>query len=195
MRSEYFLILNVNYLLACALTINNQCGDSSAGRLHQTVMSVVASAPDTCPVQVKSLTDLLVRDLPGYANRVIQQRRSRKDRTYSSIVTASVPELKPIDTISREYPPRFPQSAPTQVFISTLERQYTGLQSAQLQQFHWLFLAKTSLGWRLVNIYARTGGSPGANTPVTPPTESSRTVVGEAIRIWLNDCHLGKIRA
>lgn len=194
MRSEYFLILNVNYLLGCALTIGNRCGDGSAQRLHQSVIPVVASAPNTCPVKVESLTNLLVRDLPGYANRVIQQRRNRSDRTYSSIVTASVPELQPIDTISREYPPRFPQSAPTQVFISTLERQYTGFQSAQLQQFHWLFLAKTSLGWRLVNIYARTGGSPGANTPVTPPTESSKTVVGEAIRIWLNDCHLGKIR-
>ncbi len=188
------MILNVNYLLACALTINHHCADSSAERTHQSVIPVVASAPNMCPAKVESLTDLLVRDLPGYANRLIQQRRSRTDRTYSSVVTASVPELQPIDTVSREYPLRFPQSAPTQVFISTLERQYTGLQSAQLQQFHWLFLAKTSLGWRLVNIYVRTGGSPGAGTAVTPPTESSRTVVGEAIRIWLNDCHLGKVR-
>lgn len=185
----------MNDLIACALTINNQCNAGAAAWLHQSVIPVVAAAPRTCPAKLDNLADLLVRDLPGYTNRLIQQRRSRKDRTYSSIVTASVPELQPIDTISREYSPRFPQSAPTQVFISTLERQYTGLQSAQLQQFHWLFLAKTSLGWRLVNIYARTGGSPGANTPVTPPTESSKTVVGEAIRIWLNDCHLGKVRA
>ena len=82
----------------------------------------------------------------------------------------------------------------TQIFISTLERQYTGLQSSQLQQFHWLFLAQTRQGWRLVNIYSRTSGFPTANTAISPPIESSKTVVGEAIRIWLNDCYLGKVR-
>ena len=194
MRSEYFLILNVNYLLVCALAIDRHCHPGFAERLHQSVIPVLVATPNTCPVKVEYLTDLLVRDLPSYTNRLIQQRRRRTDRTYSSVVTTSLPELQPIGTISREYPPQFPQFPPTQVFISTLERQYTGLQSAQLQQFHWLFLAQTSLGWRLVNIYTRTGGSPGANTPVTPPTESSKTVIGEAIGIWLNDCHLGRIR-
>jgi hypothetical protein len=105
-----------------------------------------------------------------------------------------MPELKPIETISREYPVVFPQSAPAQVFVGTLERQYTGLQYTQLQQFHWLFLAQTRLGWRLVNIYSRTSSFPTANTAISPPTESSKTVVGEAIRIWLNDCYLGKVR-
>jgi hypothetical protein len=157
-------------------------------------MPVLASAPQTCPVKVDSLTNLLVRDLPGYTNRLIQQRRNRTDQLYSSIVTASMPELKPIETSSREYPVVFPQSAPTQVFISTLERQYTGLQSTQLQQFHWLFLAQTRLGWRLVNIYSRTSSFPTANTAISPPIESSKTVVGEAIRIWLNDCYVGKVR-
>ena len=163
-------------------------------RLDQKSLPAIASTPQTCPVKLDSLTNLLVRDLPGYTNRIIQQRRNRTDKLYSSIVTASMPELKPIETISHEYPARFPQSAPTQVFISTLERQYTGIQSSQLQQFHWLFLAQTRQGWRLVNIYSRTSGFPTANTTISPPTESSRTVVGEAIRIWLNDCYLGKIR-
>jgi hypothetical protein len=154
----------------------------------------VASTPHTCPVKLDGLTNLLVRDLPGYTNRLIQQRRSRTDKIYSSIVTASVPDLQPIETISREYPPQFPQAAPTQVFIGTLERQYTGLQSSQLQQFHWLFLAQTRMGWRLANIYTRTSSFPSANTSISPPIESSKTVVGEAIRIWLNDCYLGKVR-
>jgi hypothetical protein len=105
-----------------------------------------------------------------------------------------MPDLKPIETISREYPPQFPQAAPNQVFIGTLERQYTGLQSAQLQQFHWLFLAQTRMGWRLANIYTRTSSFPSANTSISPPIESSKTVVGEAVRIWLNDCYLGKVR-
>jgi hypothetical protein len=105
-----------------------------------------------------------------------------------------MPELKPIEITSREYPAQFPQSPPAQVFVGTLERQYTGLQSTQLQQFHWLFLAQTRMGWRLVNIYSRTSGFPIANTAISPPIESSKTVVGEAIRIWLNDCYLGKVR-
>jgi hypothetical protein len=163
-------------------------------RLHQKSLPFVASTPQTCPVKLDSLTNLLVRDLPGYTNRLIQQRRNRTDKLYSSIVTASMPELKPIETISREYPVVFPQSASTQVFIGTLERQYTGLQFAQVQQFHWLFLAQTRLGWRLVNIYSRTSSFPTANTAISPPIESSKTVVGEAIRIWLNDCYLGKVR-
>ena len=157
-------------------------------------MPIVASAPNTCPVKLDSLTNLLARDLPSYANRIVQQRRTRTEKMYSSIVTASIPELKPIEIVSHEYPSRFPQAAPTQVFISTLENQYTGIQSAQLQQFHWLFLTKTRLGWRLVNIYSRTSGSPTASMPITPPIESSKTIVGEAIRIWLNDCHVGKVR-
>ena len=173
--------------------IENWC-DLPIVRLHQKSLLIFASTPQTCPVKLDSLSNLLVRDLPGYTNRLIQQRRNRTDKLYSSIVTASMPELKPIETISHEYPARFPQSAPTQIFISTLERQYTGLQSSQLQQFHWLFLAQTRQGWRLVNIYSRTSSFPTANTTISPPTESSKTVVGEAIRIWLNDCYLGKVR-
>jgi hypothetical protein len=175
----------VNYLPACSPNIGNWC---------DRVVPIVASVPSTCPVKLDSLTNILVRDLPSYANRLIQQRRKRTDTLYSSIVTASMPDLKPIEIVSREYPPRFPQAAPTQVFISTLERQYTGIKSAQLQQFHWLFIAQTKLGWRLVNIYSRTSGSPSANVLITPPIESSNTIVGEAIRVWLNDCHLGKVR-
>jgi hypothetical protein len=192
----------VNYLPACVPGVSSGC-DRSIVQVHQTIsldipaqMSkvFVASTPHTCPVKLDGLTNLLVRDLPGYTNRLIQQRRSRTDKIYSSIVTASVPDLQPIETISREYPPQFPQAAPTQVFIGTLERQYTGLQSSQLQQFHWLFLAQTRMGWRLANIYTRTSSFPSANTSISPPIESSKTVVGEAIRIWLNDCYLGKVR-
>jgi hypothetical protein len=179
----------LNYLPVCSQNIENWCG------LRQRAVPIVAVATNTCPEKLDRLTNLLVRDLPSYANRIIQQRRNRTDQMYSSIVTASIPDLQPIEIVSREYQPRFPQAAPTQVFISTLENQYTGIRSAQLQQFHWLFIAKTRMGWRLVNIYSRTSGSPSTNTPITPPIESSKTIVGEAMRIWLNDCYLGKIKS
>jgi hypothetical protein len=179
----------VNYLPTCILNSSIGCDAP-----HHRIVPIVAATPNTCPAQLADLANTLVRDLPSYTNRLIQQRRSRKDPVYSSIVTASLPDLQPIDTLSREYPPRFPQSAPRQIFLSTLERQYTGIQSTQLQQFHWLFIAQTRIGWRLVNIYSRTSTLPRTNVPITPPTESSNTVVGEAVRIWLNDCYVGKIR-
>jgi hypothetical protein len=180
----------VNYLPVCTQSIGDLCA-----ALPAKAAPIVAWAPNTCPPKLDTLTNLLVRDLPSYANRLVQQRRKLADPLYSSIVTASTPDLKSIEISSREYPPRFPQAVPTQVFISTLERQYTGLKSAQLQQFHWLFIANTKFGWRLVNIYSRTSGSPGTSDPITPPIESSNTIVGEAIRVWLNDCHLGKVRS
>lgn len=175
----------MHYLPSCALNIEYRCNRHS--------VPILASLPNTCPAKLDALTNLLVRDLPGYTNRLIQRRRKRTDPVYSSIVTVSAPEFKPLEIASREYPLQFPQAAPQQVFITTLERQYTGIRSAELQQFHWLFMAQTRLGWRLVSIYASTGGLPRGNTPVSPPLESSKTVVAEAIRLWLNDCHLGKV--
>jgi hypothetical protein len=176
----------VNYLPICVQSIEYQCNQ---------VVPILASAPNTCPAKLDDLTTVLVRDLPSYANRLIQRRRKRTDEVYSSIVTVSAPEFKPIEIASREYPQQFPQAAPTQIFITTLERQYTGMRSSDLQQFHWLFMAQTRMGWRLVNIYSRTSAARGTNAPITPPIESSKTVVGEAIRLWLNDCQLGKVRA
>ncbi len=175
----------MNYLPACD-RIDHYCPSS---------IPLVSLAANTCPANLDSLTSLLIRDLPSYANRIVQRRRKRIDPIYSSLLAAGRPEFTPIETTSREYPPLFPQAAPTQVFLTTLERQYTGTRSAEIQQFHWLFMTKTRLGWRLGNIYSRTSVSPlTQDTPIAPPTESSRTIVGEAIRIWLNDCYLGKVK-
>ena len=158
------------------------------------VVPIVSLSTNTCPKTLESLTSLLIRDLPSYTNRLIQRRRKRTDEIYSSVITAGNLEFKPIAITSREYPPLFPQANARQVFLTTLEQQYTGIRSAEIQQFHWLFLVETRLGWRLVNMYSRTGISPLVkDAPIAPPTESSRSIVGEAIRIWLNDCHFGKV--
>jgi hypothetical protein len=189
----------LNYLAICNPNLESWCAARRESLYAPQITEVrysappIASSPSICPVKLDSLANSLVRDLPSYANRLIQQRRRRTDKLYSNLITASVPELQPISIVSREYPPQFPQAAPSQVFITTLENQYTGNRSAQIQQFHWLFLSQTRQGWRLANIYTRTGGFPLANNLITPPIESSRTIVGEAIAIWLNDCYLGKI--
>ncbi len=188
-----------NYVASCPV-IEYPCDFSSAQAealpTHQLGFDLraISLAAQTCPANVETLTSLLLRDLPSYANRIIQRRRKRTDLVYSSVILAGRPEFTPIDNTSREYPPLFPQAGPTQVFITTLEVQYTGTKSAKIQQFHWLFLVNTRLGWRLSNIYSRTSTSPRTeDTVIAPPTESSRTIVGEAIRTWLNDCHVGKV--
>jgi hypothetical protein len=175
----------VNYLPVCIQSIEYQCNK---------VVPILASVPNTCPAKLDRLTALLARDLPSYANRLIQRRRKLTARVYSSIVAAGASDFKPIEISSREYQPQFPQTPPIQIFITTLERQYTGIQASELQQFHWLFMAQTQMGWRLVSIYSRTSTARTTNAPMTPPIESSKTVVGEAIRLWLNDCYIGKVR-
>ena len=155
----------------------------------------IVAKTDRCPADLNNLVELLRRDLPSYANRLLQRRRKLKDPFYSSVVMVGKPEFEPLPISHREYTPIEPQAAPKQVFISTLERQYTGVKSTELQQFYWLFLTPTPhKGWRLAAIYSRISPRPKSqDSPISPPIESSSTPVGEAIRIWLNDCYLGRI--
>ncbi len=179
----------MNYLPPCIPNIEFQCASAIVA-----IESPKIALAQTCPTNIDSLGKLLVRDLPSYTNRVIQRRRKLADKLYSSILAVGKPDFTPITIISREYPPQFPQAAPAQIFISSLERQYTGIKSTDLQQFHWLLLAKTNLGWRLVNIYSRISTDTRTNdSPITPAIESSKSTIGEAIRLWLNDCYFGKI--
>ncbi len=179
----------VNYLPPCIPSVEVQCV-----RNISKLETPIPAKPRICPTNLTSLANLLARDLPSYTNRVMARRRKISDKLYSSILAVGKPDVTPIAIVSREYPPQFPQAAPSQLFISSLERQYTGIKSTELQEFHWLFLAKTSLGWRLVNIYTRTStGTRTADSPLTPPIESSKSSIGEAVRLWLNDCYFGKI--
>jgi hypothetical protein len=182
----------MNYLPPCIPSLEFQCGSNVLAIENPTI----SLTPRSCPANVSSLAELLVRDLPSYTNRVIQRRRKISDKLYSSILAVGKPDLTPIAIVSREYPSQFPQAAPAQLFISSLERQYTGIKSTDLQQFHWLFLAKTNLGWRLVNIYTRTSTGTRTNESlITPPIESSKSSIAEAVRLWLNDCYFGNILA
>jgi hypothetical protein len=137
---------------------------------------------------------LLLRDLPAYANRVAQRRRSIKDPNYSSYLAAGQSESTPIAIDNPEYTPSLPQSAPYQLFISTLERQYQNHQATNYQRFHWLFLTYSPRGsWHLALIYSRVGKN--AQDPtLLPPTSSSNTPVGEAVQTWLRDCRVGNIK-
>jgi hypothetical protein len=153
----------------------------------------------SCPTDLETLTALLLRDLPSYANRVIQQSR-RLNRTATSstyVLLAGRPEFEPLTLGPGEY--TSPNAGadpepPQQMFFTTLERQYLSGKASEIQLYHWLFLTRTSDGWRLAIMFSQIGSS-APNRPPTPPRESSKGIVGQAVSRWLRDCRAGAIRA
>lgn len=139
----------------------------------------------------------MLKDLPSYANRVMQRSRrlSRTTGSMSYVLVAGQPEFEPLTLGPGEYTP--PTTAtdlepPKQVFFTTLERQYRDRKASYLQLYHWLFLTQTTEGWRVAMMFSRIGSS--SERPPTPPLESSKGVVGQAVKVWLRDCRAGAIR-
>ncbi|WP_293095392.1 hypothetical protein [Moorena sp. SIO3I6] len=157
-------------------------------------------SPDqTCSVEVETLTSLLLKDLPSYANRVIQRAR-RSDSTldnFSYVIVAGKPEFEPLPLKSFQsttVPNPTDTEALEQIFLTTLERKYFKDKAVELQNYHWLFLTKSSDGWRLVMIFSRIGSVSEGKLP-TPPRESTNGVIGQAVKTWLRDCRAGTIRS
>ena len=170
----------------------------SVSSAHKLV-SATEAIPDStlsCPADVRTLTDLLLQDLPDYANRVIQRAAILPEAAEIDVyvLTAGRPEFEPLslgpgvyeDTLTDPKPP-------LQVFFTTLERQYLDEGVVTVQNYHWLFLTETSSGWRMALLYTRLG-SPSATSPPRPPLETSEGIIGQAVSLWLRDCRAGKIR-
>jgi hypothetical protein len=139
------------------------------------------------------LTAALLRDLPGYINRSNFRLASRQTTNPTYAIVASQPDFLPLPTDSNEY------QSPTdtslhQVFFTVLERQYSGRQVVEFQQFHWLFLAQTTDGWQLALLFSRIGAYQNDRQPVTPPRDSSQSATAEAIRAWLRSCEAGSVK-
>lgn len=147
---------------------------------------------------IETLTTQLLKDLPSYTNRVTQRSRrlQRAVDIYSYVLLAGKPEFAPLSLGPGVYAPTEPNSSQElqQVFITTLERQYTAGKLVQLQQYHWLFFTRTNSGWRLAFSFSRTGNYPNTQPP-TPPRESSNGAIAQAVRIWLRDCQAGTLRS
>ncbi|BAY10690.1 hypothetical protein NIES2098_38660 [Calothrix sp. NIES-2098] len=161
---------------------------------------VVNNQPGSACIEqnLETLTTYLLRDLPSYTNRVTQRARrlSRNSEVYSYMLLAGRPEFTPlplnpgIDTTDTS---KSVGAGVEQVFFTTLERQYIGAKAVELQEFHWLFLTKTQSSWRLVMMFTQTGSSP-KQQPPTPPRDSSKSTVAQAINLWLRDCQAGSVR-
>jgi hypothetical protein len=119
--------------------------------------------------------------------RPTRQENSLPADTLPSFNSESNFESEPDSSSSDR--PRTPKDDPQQVFITTLERQYRGNQVVEIPRYHWLFLTKTTEGWRLALIFSRMGSNR-PNDPLTPPEESSDSFMAEAIRLWLRDLWL-----
>lgn len=158
----------------------------------------LAAQPNACPENVETLTALLIRDVPSYANRVMQRSRrlSRRGEGFSYVLVAGRPEFTPLPLSPSNYSSISPvtdKSPPQQVFFTTLERQYSSGKAVESQLFHWLFLTKTTDGWRLALMFTQFGSSVRGRPP-TPPQESSNGIVGQAVTNWLRDCRAGVIK-
>ncbi len=148
-----------------------------------------------CPSDVETLAELMLKDLPSYANRVIQRERLR-DRPFPAslyIIVAGKPEFEPLPLTNRQYQPVLPDTA-QQVFFTTLERQYGQESVVDLQNYYWLFLTPTDDGWRSVMLFSQLASLNEGDLPL-PPQDASDGAIGQGIRLWLRDCRAGAIRS
>jgi hypothetical protein len=182
-----------------SLTVTSFAVESLTQRDRETIASSENQhirPPMQCPSELEELLPLLLRDLPSYANRVNQRAYPLSWRTPNNIpgyvLLATRPELAPLPLVSREYTP-LREDDTTQIFFTTLERQYIPSTSVQLQHHHWAFLTQTPRGWRLVFMFSAIADVP-ANEPSTPPQDTSQGVIAQAMRLWLRDCQAGSIQ-
>lgn len=150
----------------------------------------VQAAQIACPTEVEPTVQAMLRDLPGYANRIAVRSRLGSIRSSrNSVILAGRPEFAPLPLNSdRPIDPTLKQA-----FITTLEREIVSGKAIDIQQFHWLFLTRDPQGWQLALMFTRIG-TPTPNQPITPPTESREGVIGQAVQLWLRDCNVRGIR-
>lgn len=151
--------------------------------------------PIQCPTDLLTLMPLLLRDLPSYANRV-SQRAYTNFRTADIpgyVIVADRPEYEPLSLNSGSAPIDL-EDQPSQVFFTTLERQYVSGKPVNLQHYHRLFLVETQDGWQLSLMFSTLGHYP-ADQPPTPPQDTSQGVIAQAIRLWLRDCRARSVAA
>ncbi len=149
-----------------------------------------------CPSDIERLGNLMVNELPHYANRVIQRakRRGRSETLYNYVLVAGKPEFKPLPLrqfSSQDKP--ISTNETEQIFFTTLERQYSRDRVTKTQNYHWLFLTKTEQGWTLVMVFSQLAAIQPGGTPL-PTRDTTNGIIGQAVRLWLRDCEAGAIK-
>ncbi|MEO0395377.1 MAG: hypothetical protein AAF243_05225 [Cyanobacteria bacterium P01_A01_bin.137] len=144
--------------------------------------------PALCPENFDTLTDLLIRDIPSYTNRILQSSVADIPTAYrpAYVIAANHPERIPLEIEERVYTTNPGSGEPLhQLFFTTLERQYSGLDDTSINHFHWLFLAPGEAGWHMVFMFSAIEAE---DEVQLPPRDSSQGSVGQAVQRWLRDC-------
>ena len=148
-----------------------------------------------CPADLQALVGLMMPDLPSYANRVSTRSRLANSPIGTYVLIAGRPDFRPLTLGPGEWQPTTEEADEVQqVFLTTLERQYTAGKPFRLQQYHWLFFTRRDRVWYLSMMFSRTRIESERNRPPTPPRDSSDGVLAQAIRLWLRDCYYGALR-
>jgi hypothetical protein len=142
----------------------------------------------SCPSNLSSLVDRMLKDLPSYANRIIQRQRNViKNRKPSfNIIAAGKPEFETLKSKSSEYTSNFDENS-QQVFFTTLERRYSFDRYIETQNYHKLILTPTEKGWQMVLMFSQFGAAD-KNYPPLPPQDTTNNYIGQAVSLWLRDC-------
>lgn len=144
----------------------------------------------------ENFTQSLTKNIADYGNRIIQSSRiyPNLDKflpTY--IVTATIPDTQPLpfnSFASQDFKTSEKQEI-KQLFFTTLERQYSHHNRIlEAQNFHWLIFTFTPQGWQLVKAmtifgYPQSQG----NFLLSPPRDTTNGIIGQAVNLWLRDCH------
>lgn len=144
-----------------------------------------------CPSDLETLSAMLLRDIPAYANRVNQRlyRSAEESRQAGYVLLASEAEFDPLTLGPGIYAPSDDQPSENvvQVFFTTLERQYVADGSVNLQYHHWLFLTQANQDWRVVTLVSQIASVPEGQL-LSPPEDTGQGILAQAIRLWLRDC-------
>ncbi|MDX2096692.1 MAG: hypothetical protein SFW36_02865 [Leptolyngbyaceae cyanobacterium bins.59] len=197
--SNRFLSLWIQVVVGTLVTLQSMAMSAALpSSLAQPERAPKPVAPETlaCPTDLPTLTSLLIRDLPSYANRVSQRARRRVKSPIPAVhvLLAGRPELVPLSLSTYSEGLKNTPEPLQQIFLTTLERQYTDRRVTDLQSYHWLFLTETPSGWRLAMMFSRLGHTT-PNAPLSPPRDTSDGVIAQAVEEWLRDCRSGVIRS
>ncbi|NJK34423.1 MAG: hypothetical protein HC919_05430 [Oscillatoriales cyanobacterium SM2_2_1] len=129
------------------------------------VVVALALAP-TCPKHFPEMAAQLTAELPEYLSRQYARLRSPVE-----VVSVGMPELEPLPLADRQFIP----DDPKQLFVAIAERPTGGVKV--VQRFYWLFLTRTSRGWRLVMTFMRVG--------TAPPVDVSDGAIAQSVQRWL----------
>ncbi|EAW37246.1 hypothetical protein L8106_11237 [Lyngbya sp. PCC 8106] len=176
LRSAFLVPILINILTHLSL---------NALTVSRTIIRPNYVNQQTCPIELQTLVDQMLPDLPSYTNRVIERRSNSREfeRDASVLIAGQLDKLEPLPfNVNLDYP-----DETYLVYLKTWERQYDTNKIIRFQKYHWLFLRKSASGWELEKMFSKSSSYPRYGF-YSLPGETSKSAIAEAIRLWLRDC-------